>query len=348
MENKLDRLSFIQLNKDILGKGIELSQDLYLPLLNDDIKSGLIESDSLNAENILRGIFYLYAHDDTFNNKDKYLALVQAIGEEDQLLSFIHSHLEKEPYLAYEFLKGYYHLFPESVTAAVLLTEYANALYSLDGDDSPLKESIEILKTFEDTGDFRVLYHLAHMELYQRNYEEAKVKLTELLSHEEAAPFTEEISKKLRGLEEEAIFLRGKEALFDGHYDLAVHELSKLDENFPKMDEVYFFLGLSYRSNDQFDLALEQFQKGMILTEDLSFKKEAALCLLYLERFGEAEAMMRDILTREQDENVQLNLGISLLYQDKKEEARNIFERLKDNETIGELAINWLNYLSTH
>lgn len=348
MRSKLEAISFIQLNKDVSSARLRLSTETLLPLLNEDIKSGFIEGDEITAESILRGILYLYAHDPNFKNREDYQLIIDSLGEESVLLSFIHSHVSDNLDLAYDLVSGFTVFYPESLRAAVLRSEYANLLFERDEDPRYLEESRQVLAPFKDTGDFRVLYHLAHLELFNQRYEEAKVLFIELLKHEEGKPFIEEISSTLRSIEEEQLFLKAKEALFDEHYDLAIKEFSSLDENFSKIDEVYFFLGLAHRSIDQFDQALYYFEKGMVITDDLSFRKEAALCLIYLERFGEAESMMRDILTREKDENVLLNLGISLLYQGKLDQSRHIFEELKDNETIGELATNWLNYLSTN
>lgn len=333
MTTKLDDVLFIQLKTDQIQGEIHLKKEYPLPIFLPGVENRSVQSTDFHAGEILQGILLLYGWDENFHGKDYYASLLEAVDAKS-LLTLIHKNYPGDIPKAWRMLLGFHRLLSETEDSLLMLWAYAKE-EEREGNREPLDYTMDFLARRFELLDADLLQALAHEYYFQENYQKV-VELTASSDHDEL--------KNLRRVSGDQItFQQGERLLQASRFTEAIERFSTLAESYPNWYELHFYLGLAWKMEGNYTLAMKSFEQALSAKRTAQVLNEVALCEMVEGDVHRAEQLFAEALTLQPDDpELNNNYGVALLHLGNHEQALAIFEKLSQADPQDDVAAQWL------
>ncbi len=347
LKQKTENISFVELKEDIFlnNKGLKLKSNIPLPLVIDDLVSGIKQGtvqEEIKISAIVRGIIYLLGIDPEFKYSQEYKQILFKYNEKIQDYIFLKG-LEYAKNNNFEdslvYMSASVNINNKDVRAVygygVGLEEIAKRFYK----NSKSKEaSIFINKAaecFEDVIDLDSEYSMAYYKLgfyYLNNKQYKKAQITwekyiELETNNEDG--IEEIKLNLIKIKDDVTYEEGYNEILAGKASSGLEKLLPLKEKYSDWWNLIFMIGLGYRQLGKYIEAKTQFENVLaIKPTQADAINELGLCLACLGKYQKAiEKFTEAIKIRPRDYEIICNRGMTYLQMGQNQKAKKDIEQ---------------------
>ncbi|QSX07100.1 tetratricopeptide repeat protein [Sedimentibacter sp. zth1] len=356
-DRKKDDISFITLKKGAkitLGKNSyttdkELPVPIRINSLIEDIQKQ-DEYDGVMLNNIVDGIIFLLGTNFEFEYKEVYLNILKTLN------------FEIEPYVIYCINQFDDKKVDDVVVYGKFLINinendkncfvYASCLErksvyllnkELDGANYYMSES---LKYFEKSLDYNNKFALSYYKLgfyYKTNqhYLKAKLYWEKQLEYDDDSNRIEEVREELENLEVYVQYETGYNYVLDGEPQRGLDILLPIVKVYNNWWNLLFFIGLAYRSLEEYEIAQRYFENVLQLNEgQIHALNELGLCRMCLEKYkGAEEAFTAALALEPKNGEFLCNRAAAYIYNGEKDKAKKDIEHALKINSKDEVAL---------
>lgn len=362
--SKLDEVVFIELKPEADAKinNMKLDNNIPLPIMFADVMNkvdGASASD-ITAGNLIRGMAFIIAVDEEFPHKKYYQDILLEIDEKIGLYLLRHAFNlanEEKRVDALIYFKASLLFIDEEID---VLCNYGRCCVELS-QESEEKENEENGKLFEleakevfETVATKYPYHpyafyqLGFIYSNEDEYKKSEEAWLTAIKNEIGENEKLEIIRNLHNLHAKIKFEEGYKLVLSERPTEGLEILLALEPEYLDWWNLMFFIGLAYRMNNEYDLALKYFSKVMELnTGHVPTYNEIGLCYMTMGRFEEAIKAFKEALKMDRDNSeILCNLGIVYIQLNELDEAESFFMKSFKKDPGDEVTASWIKKLN--
>lgn len=359
LREKLDEVVFIELKADAKATINQMTLDpkVPLPVLFKDVmdKVNGVSATDITAGNLIRGMAFIIAVDESFPHKVYYQDVMVSIDEHvgKYLINYAFELANSGKLLdALIYFKACLLFSDDEIDVLVNYGRCAIELAyekeeSLDDFILEAKEVFEsLVKKYPEHP--HAYYHLgfiySNVEAYKLA-EKAWIKAVKLNIGENEK---HEIVKNLHDLNAKIKFEEGHTLILDGRPTEGLEILLSLEAEYLDWWNLMFFIGLGYRMTEEYDLALKYFSKVMELnTGHIATYNEIGLCYMTMGRFEEAVKAFKEALKMDRHNSELLcNLGMVYIQLSEYDEAETVLMKSYKLNPEDDITAAWIKKLN--
>jgi len=330
-------LTFLSLDiRELLkNKNIGVNKEaVELPILLEDLSEKLQKSDEefvITTEILVKGIAYLLGVDPNFKYREEYIHILENLSPDivKALLVLGNNTFDQnEKIKGMIFLKGATTLNPNEPKA---LFNYALALLTIieelrkEEDPESLKASRERKGIFEEEARKKLeklieidpKHALAHYHLgflYKRDslFQKAEIIWKKAIEFGLEEHLEEHVNTLLREIEDLVQYEKGYQNILQGELVSGLKELQELEERYPEWWNLYFFIGLAYRQQEEYAKAITYFQRVLEIEDRIAEPyAEIGISFAAMEKYQKAIEYFEKALQKDPNNSEILsNLGM--------------------------------------
>lgn len=262
VDKRLKDIVFIELNKDVELKEIELKKEINLPVRLDGLIEGIKDKsidEKIDLSRINEGIIYLLGIEKDFRFKDEYLKIIKfAVKDIKALIIYLSSQAANldDNIASFIYLNSYdnfieYDLDLEFAKANIKEVIYNKEYKNLSEEEQ--KEFLEdIANDYEDILNHSEEYILSYYRLgyIYRNlnyYLKSKLYFEKFLnnSENEYEELKDEIREDLKELDDYANLEASESYIAYGKLDKAYESLNNVSDLYPEKEKLHYYKALT-------------------------------------------------------------------------------------------------------